>query len=147
MQHLNYDEQDIRDDNRLTLSAKYRYFLAPTLHLTSEFFYTEDLKTENGFEDIDFDSYGSKSTLHKQLNNKLALSLGLHYRINNYDGEDTLFLKERLDKRLQLRSKLSWELIHKTTLSLSYQYTDNDSNISLYDFDKNVFFIDIAKAF
>lgn len=147
LQHLNYDKQDIRDDNRLTLSAKYRYFLAPTLHLTSEIFYTEDIKSENTFENIDFDAYGSKATLHKQLNNKVSLSLGLHYRINNYDGEDPLFLKERLDKRLQLRSKLSWELIHKTTLSLSYQYTDNNSNISLYDFDKNVFFIDIAKAF
>ncbi len=147
LQYLNYEDQDIRDDRRLTLSGQYRYLLSPSLSLTSELFYTQDIRSEGSFDELDFDSYGLQTTLRKRLNNTLALSFDLNYRINNYDGDDQLFLRERLDRRLHFRSKLSWQFIHKTTLSVAYQYTDNDSNISLYDFDKNVFFIDIAKAF
>ncbi len=147
LQDLNYSDQDIRDDRRISVRGQYRHLLSPSLSLTSELFYAKDIKSENSSGDLDFDTYGSRTTLRKQLNNTLALSFDVDYRVNNYDGDDQLFLRERLDKRLHFRSKLSWEFIDKTTLSVAYQHTNNDSNISLYDFDKNVFFIDIAKRF
>jgi hypothetical protein len=48
---------------------------------------------------------------------------------------------------MNFSAMLLWHVAQATTFSVAYQHTDNDSNISLYDFDKNVFFIELAKTF
>jgi tetratricopeptide (TPR) repeat protein len=147
LQALDYKTQDINDDRRLILRGQYRYVVSPTLSLKPELVMTRDIKTVSSFEHLDYDSYGSKITLYKQLNQALNVKLGLDYIANNYDGQDTLFIRERSDKRMNFSAMLLWHVAQATTFSVAYQHTDNDSNISLYDFDKNVFFIELAKTF
>jgi tetratricopeptide (TPR) repeat protein len=147
LQVLDYKTQDIRDDRRLGLRAQYRYVLTPTLSIKPELVISRDIKTVSSFEYLDYDSYGAKVNLDKKLSHKLDLKLGLDYISNNYDGQDPSFFRSRGDNRINFRSKLLYSLAPATTLSVAYQHTDNDSNITLYDFDKNVFFIEIAKTF
>lgn len=147
LQALDYKTQDIRDDRRVILSGLYRHALTPTLSFKPSVYFSHDARSEDTFEYLDYDSYGLKATIDKQLNRKLNLSVGVDYIVSDYDGQDPTFLRDRSDERIRFRSKLSWNIAQATTLSAAYQYTKNDSNIALYDFDKNVFFIDITKTF
>jgi tetratricopeptide (TPR) repeat protein len=147
LQALDYKNQDIRDDRRLALSGQYRYVFSPTLSIKPELMMSRDIKTVSSFEYLDYDSYGAKIMLDKKLSQQLDLKLGLNYIVNNYDGQDTLFFRDRSDTRINFNSRLLWNIAPATTFSVAYQHTDNDSNITLYDFDKNVFFIEIAKTF
>ena len=147
LQALDYKTQDIRDDRRVILSGLYRHALSPTLSIRPSVYISRDIRSEDSFEYLDYDSYGLKATLDKQLHPKLNLAIGVDYIVSDYDGQDPTFLRDRSDERARFHSKLSWSVARATTLSAAYQYTENDSNIPLYDFDKKVFFINIAKRF
>ena len=147
LQALDYQTQHIRDDRRVVVTGLYRRALSPTLNIRPSVYMSRDIKSEATFEQLDYDSYGLKAALDKQLNHALKLAVGIDYIISDHDQQDPTFLRDRSDKRVRIHSKLSWTLAQATTLSAAYQYTKNDSNIALYEFDKNVFFINIAKTF
>ena len=147
VQTQDYQTQNIRDDRRVIVTGLYRRALSPTLNIRPSVYMSRDIKSEENFEYLDYDSYGLKAALDKQLNHTLKLAVGIDYIISDHDRQDPTFLRDRSDKRVRLHSKLSWTLARAITLSVAYQYTKSNSNIALYEFDKNVFFINIAKTF
>jgi tetratricopeptide (TPR) repeat protein len=147
IQALDYETQNIRDDRRVIVTGLYSHALSPTLNIRPSVYVSRDVRGEDTFEHLDYDSYGLKASLDKQLSHALKLTLGIDYIVSDHDQQDPTFLRNRSDKRMRLHSKLSWTLAQATTLSAAYQNTQSDSNIALHDIDKNVFFINIAKTF
>lgn len=67
--------------------------------------------------------------------------LSANYRNSDYmdrnlmlDGSSVL----RIDQRLKLSARSSWALFDDWTLSAEYSFTDNESNIETYDYDRHM---------
>lgn len=70
------------------------------------------------------------------------LGLNLDYRDSNYRKENSDFgiVKTlRKDKNIKARLKLEWSLSPQWSATAEYGYTDNDSTISTYIYDQQVF--------
>ncbi len=59
--------------------------------------------------------------------------------LQNYKNNHTVFDKKRKDKNYTLSINLVRELVRGLFLNLQYSYTRADSNIAIYDYDRNIY--------
>ena len=67
-----------------------------------------------------------------------ALSLGLSYTKSRFDEADALFLERRDDDYYGLDLGLSYRLTRQLSLRADYLYSENRSNIPLYEYSRDV---------
>lgn len=77
----------------------------------------------------------------------IQASLSASYTNSDYDGKEAAYFVTRDDDTIRFGGELSY-LIQKidTTASLSIYHTDNDSNIDIYTYDKNVITFSLSKS-
>src|SRR3990167_6740383 len=83
---------------------------------------------------------GNKGSLNIALplsrNTKLTVSGETYYQ--QFDETNTNFLKKRKDTTYTALAMLSYEIIRKWEIQLQHVYIRDDSNIAVYDYDKNI---------
>lgn len=78
----------------------------------------------------------------------LRVSIGANYMDTRYQGLEAAFTEIRHDKTARLSLGASYRLAKLgAEASLSVSYTDNDSNLSLYEYDRSQVSVTLGKAF
>jgi tetratricopeptide (TPR) repeat protein len=145
--HSDYSTQNLRDDVRMKVRGQYKWQTNASTAAVFEFSVDNDLKKRQSYLYLDSQSRQVVAGLRKKLTPKFLLSGGVKYVDQTYQGQDTLFLTTREDKKILWESKLSWLLRSSTSINFSYSYLRNDSNIPIYDYSKNIFSVGIIERF
>jgi hypothetical protein len=80
-----------------------------------------------------------------------ALFARVGYRDYDFDDETPLFLKDRDDEELRViagfQHQLNGDILNGWVVRGEYVWTDNDSNIDVFDYDRSQFSLGLSRAF
>ena len=78
---------------------------------------------------------------------KWGVSVGASYTKSRFKGPDTLFLTSRDDDYYGFDAGLSYRWTKQMSIKAEYTRSDNQSNISLYEYDRNVLAVKLRYEF
>lgn len=93
----------------------------------------------------DNDTYRLSAVATYPLLDKLQGTVSLGYTMRNFDNLHTTALKKRNDDLFSGTVALSYEVLEGLDLTVSNTYQDNNSNVTVYDYDRNITNIGIQK--
>jgi tetratricopeptide (TPR) repeat protein len=127
---------------------KNRYELTPNIYLLNR---KHIMSATAGYEDHNTDAdrftYDGPYYAFSYFANfptKTEFFLQYQWARRDYDGRPLLYDKYREDKRHSFTAVLSQAFFKYFFVSFSFNYTDNDSNCELYDFDRTTYTISVG---
>lgn len=129
-----YYENPTRDSKSVTFSLSSRYFLDQ-----SSFF---DMGGYKGRESSKTDTYTNASQglnlgYYKAFSQKLNLYLSTSYSVTDYHGLEVAYNTKRKDSLASVGANLSYYLeMVKSNMAFNVSYTQNDSNIVMYEYKR-----------
>lgn len=101
--------------------------------------------TKEDTDGINWDYIGSRLTLTTllPLHEKIKLSVSGDADYRNFKNAHTFFNEERRDISYGLSTLLFYRFIKQADIQFLYAYRNYDSNISLYDYERNLFSIGV----
>ncbi|MEN8179883.1 MAG: outer membrane beta-barrel protein, partial [Pseudomonadota bacterium] len=110
----------------------------------------EDLATLTTFTSYSPTRHNLRLAGEIPLASEWTLGGDLRYRLSDYN-EDNLYSdgssERREDVQLQARLKLRYALSTNWEAQLEYSYTNNDSSIDGFDYDRNLYLLGISTLF
>ncbi|MBI1943802.1 MAG: DUF560 domain-containing protein [Betaproteobacteria bacterium] len=91
--------------------------------------------------------YGGRAALATTPAPRWSLSAGATYQSSKYDGPDPLLGVVRKDSYYGLDAFVSYALTRNWSVRGEYQFTDNKSNIALYESDRHLFMLKLRYEF
>lgn len=88
--------------------------------------------------DVSKDYFSLKLTHAYKISSLLTLNSNIGFIDTNYKDEDINFVSKREDESYNLGAGLSYEYSKQTTLGLSYNYLNQNSNHEPFEYDKQV---------
>ena len=70
--------------------------------------------------------------------NDLRAQAGIQAFLQNFENTHSVFDVKRDDKIYQFYAGLQWQVRRYLTISSNYRYTDANSNIAIYDYDRHI---------
>lgn len=141
-----FDKNEDRDGNVFSTSAAY---IHPFAEGTGIF----NLIYEFSIDDTDgrnWDNIGNRFSLGLLLPNlvkQISLIISGDAFFQNYQHDNTIFDIQRNDKTYTASATLLRELFKGIYLNLQYSYTRAESNIPVYDYDRNIYTAGIEYRF
>jgi len=147
---LNYPQSDgVRDAQRSVAGAAWGHAFsgdkAPVVYLSG--YYGEEDTDKSRFDFLSNDFYGARVGGQVVLNYKLVAFANASYEVRDYDKQDPAFLKTREDDQFDFAVGMRYLPIPGWTIRPQLSYLKNDSNISLFDFDRTVLSVNFRKDF
>ena len=110
-----------------------------------------DVRTATEFRSVSPQRHRLRASWRTRLAEKWRLRLVGEYRLSQYK-EDNIYNSgavriRRQDNRLRAQGELIRILDARTDLVFGYQYTDNRSNVDVYDYTRNMFLASVQVAF
>jgi len=139
-------QDDDRDSNawELGLSNYYSFFNGKGALFAGIGYESNDAS----FDDYDYTQLKTKLGLSLTVFKNITLALTGRYRDKNYDNVDSSHLKKREDQKyggsVSLSSKLFWSWL---SIMLEYDYTDNQSNIDIYTYQRSKTTLSLSATF
>lgn len=138
---LEYPVSPVRDSDFFGLGAGWRRAflgrLQPVFQLQG-IYGQERNDAEPVRDDLSRDLYTLRAGLSLTPAVRWALSLGLAYTKSRFDEADPLFLQRRDDDYYGVDLGLSYRLTRQLSLRADYLYSDNRSNIPLYEYSRDI---------
>lgn len=122
----------LRDRTRAIVSAKYDKKAGNNIHQFSAF-YGMEFAEEDAGEQFSRDLAGVGYRIVRNWNKKNKSYLKLDYQQNKHQAPYPIYPDARKDDRISLKVGHERKLSKDWDVLLSLQYTDNDSNLTLYD--------------
>lgn len=147
---LNYPQSDgVRDAQRSVAGAAWGHAFsgdkAPVVYLSG--YYGEEDTDKSRFDFLGNDFYGARVGGQVVLNYKLVAFANASYEVREYDKQDPAFLKTREDDQFDFAVGMRYLPIPGWTIRPQLSYLKNDSNISLFDFNRTVLSVNFRKDF
>lgn len=103
-----------------------------------------NLRYEYGRENTDGANWENDShrfTLNTAypLMDRLKLQVGAQLFLQDFDNTHTIFRVNRKDETYQASMGLIWEMLRNTNLIVQYTWIRADSNVSIYDYERNLY--------
>lgn len=146
---LKYPDQSIRDATRYVTGVGYsrvfpgRYRPSAYLGLYGG---TED-EIHAGVPWLGHDFVGVRTGGQIYLSDRTAVYGSADFEYKNYGGTEPLFLKGRDDRRLELSAGVHFVPAPKWRITPHIDYTRNDSNISIFEFDRVMAAVTVRRVF
>jgi len=131
------------DGDRHRINAEYRLKHAGNRY---RFIYTyetndrnDSVRTPTTFSSSSPVRHTIRANAKIPLNTKWGTEFDVRYRDSRYKDENVIASVEerRNDDRLKVKAELNYKIDRKTDVFVDYTYTDNDSNINSFDYDRN----------
>jgi len=144
---LDYTNTPLRNSDLITLGIN--YVKSFSVYLQPVFFVTTTLGTESAEDNTSVnaerDIYSLRSGLVLSFTNTLALQTAIGTQNSQYPVPQ--FAIEREDDYNTANIGLLWAFARKWRLSTQFNYSKNDSNLDLYDYERNVFEMTLNHTF
>lgn len=118
---------------------------APVIYLSG--YYGQEDTDKSRFDFLSNDFYGARVGGQMVINYKLVAFANASYEIRDYDKEDPAFLKKREDDQYDFSVGMRYLPMPGWTIRPQLSYLKNDSNISLFDFDRTLLSVSVRKDF
>lgn len=146
---FNYPNNGVRDAQRTIVGGGWGHAFtgdkAPVV-FTSVYGGKEDVD-DSTFDFLSNDIYGARIGGQMVLNYKLVAYANASYEIREHDKTDPAFLSKREDDQFDFSVGLRYIPLPNWTIKPQLSYLHNDSNISLFDFDRTVLSVNVRKDF
>ena len=146
---FNYPNTGVRDAQRTIVGGGWGHAFtgdkAPVI-FTSAYFGKEDVD-DSRFDFLSNDIYGVRVGGQMVMNYKLVAYANASYEIREHDETDPAFLSKRADDQFDFAIGLRYLPMPGWSIKPQLSYTNNDSNISLFDFDRTVLSVNFRKDF
>ncbi len=146
---LNYPNTGVRDAQRSIVGAGWGHAFsgdkAPVIFLSG--YYGKEDVDDSAFDFLSNDIYGARLGGQLVLNYKLVAYANASYEIREHDKQDPAFLQTREDDQFDFSVGLRYLPLPGWTIRPQLSYLHNDSNISLFDFDRTVLSVNFRKDF
>jgi len=94
------------------------------------------------------DSWGVNGSFSYSFNENLSASISPSYLNTTYKGEEVMFHKTRKDEHIPITTNIDYLIGPiKTNLTLSYTWTNNNSSIDLYKYNRQQTTLTLSKSF
>ena len=146
---LSYPSSNVRDADRYIVGGGWAHVFAgdksPVLFLSP---YAGKENTEDSaFDFLSNSIYGFRAGGQLSMNPKLVAYAGTSYEYRDYDGRDPIFGETRRDNQYDFNIGLRYLPGHKWTIRPQFSYLRNNSNTTIFDFDRTVLSINFRKDF
>ncbi len=132
LEDYSHKVESLRNRSRAILSAKVDKKSGNNIHQFSAF-YGEEFPYDNAGKQFSRDLVGIGYRLAHTWNVKNKSTLKLAYQHNKHQGPYPIYPDAREDDRLTLKLGHERKLSKNLNLIMDVQYSDNDSNLKLYD--------------
>ena len=138
---LSYDHSADKDSTQMLLSSNYLYAGKSAwnpIWFVGVFFGDENPDVSNPVSDAltNRKFYGMNGGVQLSPNTNLTITPSLVYQASRYRGEDWIYKVKRSDDYSALNLNAEWTLQKNWTLMMNYNYAVADSNIELYEYDR-----------
>ena len=90
---------------------------------------------------------GTLGLLYPLVNNKLKANILVDVDHQGYDNTDTVFLQKRNDNIYTVQASLTYTICRPLDIIAAYSYTKDVSNISVYQYDRNLYTLSLLYRF
>jgi len=142
---LQYGDLDYKGNNNLRDSGLYqlalgyrRAFIGPWQPLLSVNLYLGQEDNRRDRDDLSRNLYGFRATVAGSPAPKWAASAGAFYQLSDYREPDPLFGQTRRDTYYGLDLAVSYALRRGLSLRSEFLLSRNDSDIALFEYDRNL---------
>jgi outer membrane protein len=146
---FNYPNTGVRDAQRTIVGAGWGHAFtgdkAPVI-FTSAYIGKEDAD-DSAFDFLSNDIYGMRVGGQVVMHYKLVAYANASYEIREHDETDPAFLTKREDDQFDFSIGMRYLPLPGWTIKPQLSYLNNDSNISLFDFDRTVLSVNFRKDF
>lgn len=138
---LTYDQTSYKDASQFTLSANYLYAGKSDwnpIWFAGLFVGDEDPDTAGVLANAEVDRkfYGANVGVQLSPTSTLLVTPSLVYQASDYQGEDWIYRVKRKDDYASLNMNTEWRLQKNWTVLMNYNYALAESNIELYEYDR-----------
>jgi tetratricopeptide (TPR) repeat protein len=134
---LTYPDQEPRDADRYVGGFGYAHAFAQNQFVAYAGVYGGAEQAKNGsFPQFGHDLYGARIGAQQFLNEKFSIFVNTSAERRQYGGPDPSFLVDREDDQYSASGGIHFTPRKNLRLTLQGAYTDNRSNIPIYEFDR-----------
>jgi hypothetical protein len=139
---------DVRDSHLYQLALGYRRaFIAPWQPLLTVNLYFGQEDNRRDRDDLSRDLYGFRASAAGSPAPRWAASAGAFYQLSDYREPDPLLGLARRDSYYGLDLAISYSLLRGLSLRGEFLLSRNDSNIALFEYDRNLVAIKLRYDF
>lgn len=146
---LHYPGQDIRDAKRYVVGGAfahaYQRLLQPVVY-AGAYLGTED-EEESGVPHLGHDLWGLRLGGQLRYSDRIKIFVNTSFEKRDYDGADPFFLKTRDDEQWDFRIGADYQPFKHWRITPQVSYVENDSNILLHDFKRDVWSVTVRREF
>jgi tetratricopeptide (TPR) repeat protein len=146
---LSYPSSNVRDADRYIVGGGWAHVFAgdksPVLFLGP--YVGKENTEDSAFDFLSNSIYGVRAGGQLTMNPKLVAYAGTSYEYRDYDGRDPIFGETRRDNQFDFNIGLRYLPGHKWTIRPQFSYLKNDSNTTIFDFDRTVLSVNFRKDF
>lgn len=143
--HINNNTQDTQDMRRVGISTKITYL--DTHPQILEVFYTDDDAVKKAGEHNGKDYFGFAYTYLFLYSNKLNFALRLNADKVEYDKTHPTFLDIRKDDTVSATLTTNYQFNSEWQFSTMLRYSDKNSNLEIYEYDRAEFKFSASRIF
>jgi tetratricopeptide (TPR) repeat protein len=136
--HLDYDGDPLRDADRYAANVTYSW---PAGVVGAQ------LGTEKSADHLSNDFAGVSAAYEVLILDRASLTFSAGFETRDYDAPDPLFLTARDDDQFDAAISMRLKVRENIYLRPTVSWTDNSSNIALYDYDRFVAALSIRAEF
>lgn len=139
-----YKNRD-KESNSYTISPSTRYFLDQSSYLTGGFYFGEENSHTRTSSN---NSHGLNIGYFKAFSQKLNMYASTSWSTTDYKGIETAYSKSREDENTTYGLNFNYVFSkYDINASLNMSYTDNQSNISMYEYERKIIGLNFSKSF
>ncbi len=139
------DRYENRDGNILTVSPGYIYYFKNGKGL---FMLQYEFSSDNT-EGKNWENTGNQIILNllMPVMDKLSFTISGEMLLQDYQHTHTFFGMKRSDRTYYGAAGMRWEMLNGLNLNLQYSHTHADSNISVYEYKRNIYTVGFEYIF
>lgn len=138
--YLEYPDQKIRNADRYVGGAGYAHAFGRGTVITFLGVYAgQEVEKEEGVPQFGHDLYGARVGAQWNVQDKFAVFVNGSYERREYGGPDPFFLRDREDDQYNASAGLIFVPTRNMRITPQVSWTDNESNISIYEYDRVIY--------
>jgi tetratricopeptide (TPR) repeat protein len=130
--------------NNLVGLSQYFFFAGRKGFLRLAYAFDYDSTTGSNW---DYEGHEVNATLHFPFLLRSSMELTTGYYNQDYDNTDTFFLNKREDEEVTYGASIIKEFGKRYMVDLRFTRIENDSNISFYEYDRNIWALTVSASF
>ncbi|MFY0676659.1 MAG: DUF560 domain-containing protein [Neptuniibacter sp.] len=141
LNQLTYEDTDWKDSTQTNLGVNYLYGGTGSwspIYFAGAFVGQEEPETAGVLADgqIDRVFYGGNLGVQLSPGENVTITPALTYQASDYQGDDWIYNIKRKDDFTLFNLNMAWAMTQSWVMSFNYSYAKADSNIELYEYDR-----------